>query len=64
MSQLFQITEEDLSTLERECPALLGVNYEGCNDPLTHRRWQEVKRILSDVRWNYGPPSNVENIEP
>lgn len=64
MSQFFQVSEEDLQTLERECPALLSTNYDGCNEPLTRKRWEEVKRILSNIRWNYGPPSQVETIDP
>lgn len=55
----FQITEEDLALLESECPRLLQASMMDCNDPVTHKRWQEIKRILSDVRWNYGPPTEV-----
>lgn len=55
----FQIAELDLATLEAELPALLDGVYPSCNDPVTRKRRLEVKSILSNVRWNYGPPSDV-----
>lgn len=35
-----------------------------CNEPLVRKQWERVKEILSNVRWNYGPPSQVEEIDP
>lgn len=63
MSKLYQITEEDLAALETELPALLDANMTACNDPLIRKRWEAVKLILSNVRWNYGPPQEVENLD-
>ena len=57
---LHQITEDDLAFMEREMPKILAADLTVCNDPLTQRRWDEVRQILSRVRWNYGPPTQVE----
>lgn len=63
-TKLFQITEYDLAVLEVELPRLLESACEACNDPLTRKRWQMVKGILSNVRWDYGPPSEVQLLSP
>ncbi len=62
MSKLFQIHEDDLAELERTLPQFsdaLMLN-------LTSRLRTQLRRcqtILSNVRWNYGPPTDVEIIE-
>lgn len=61
-TKLFQITETDLAVLEAEIPAILDASMMTCNDTITRKRWQLVKEIISNVRWNYGPPSQVEQI--
>ena len=58
--QLFQIYEADLSTIEREIPELMSASLMSCNDPLTRKKWEAVKAVLSNVRWNYGPPLAVK----
>lgn len=60
--KLYQITEDDLAMLESEMPRLMDSNLPTCNDPMTRKRWQAVKEILSNVRWNYGPPQEVEQL--
>ena len=60
--KLYQITEDDLAMLESEMPRLMDPNLPACNDPMTRKRWQAVKEILSNVRWNYGPPQEVEQL--
>lgn len=60
--KLYQITEDDLAMLESEMPRLMDSNLPACNDPMTRKRWQAVKEILSNVRWNYGPPQEVEQL--
>lgn len=58
---LHQINEEDLSSLERTLPQLS----DALMPILTNRlrtQLRQVQRILSDVRWNYGPASEVEVI--
>lgn len=63
MPRLFQIYEEDLAELERTLPQLAGA----LMPMLTNRLRIQIRRsqaILSDVRWNYGPPSDIERIIP
>lgn len=62
-TKLYQIKEDDLATLESELPRLLDAAAMTCNDAITRKRWQAVKEILSNVRWDYGPPQQVEAIE-
>jgi len=61
--RLFQINESDLSELERILPqvgeSLLPVM---SNRDRVHLR--RVQAILSNVRWNYGPPTEIEKIDP
>lgn len=61
--KLHQITEDDLATLERSIPLLVPclMNNMGNRERVLLRQIQE---ILSSVRWNYGPPSEIEKIEP
>jgi hypothetical protein len=59
-SRLFQIYEHDLVSLEDTIPALMEKAAMTCNDPLTRKQWQNLKEILSNVRWGYGPPLKVE----
>lgn len=59
--KLFQITEDDLQTLERIAPALCERMY-GHMDTQTRVRFDKIKAILSNVRWNYGPPLKVITI--
>lgn len=63
-TKLFQIKEDDLAVLESELPRVLDAAAMACNDALTRKRWQMVKEIISNVRWDYGPPSQVERIDP
>lgn len=62
----FQISEDDLSALESNLSLILA---EGVNDELFNVRpdlreaWQMTIKTLSDVRFNYGPPSEVHRID-
>lgn len=60
MSKLFQIYEADLQTLETALPRLQDALGEAMNRPDVQVAVQEVKEILSNVRWNYGPYSEVK----
>jgi hypothetical protein len=60
---MFRINEEDLSTLEQEIPELLNAAIMTCNNPISRKRWDIVKTILSNVRWGYGPPLSVEILQ-
>lgn len=61
-TQLFQINENDLGELERILPKLAEAMMPiiSNRDRVLLRRCQN---ILSNVRWNYGPPSHVERID-
>jgi hypothetical protein len=61
-TRLLQITEDDLISLESTLPDLMWRESLACNDTLTRKKWESVKAILSNIRWNYGPPSEVETI--
>lgn len=58
MSKLFQIYEEDLGELERTLPQLAEALMPALNGRL-RVQLRRVQNILSNVRWNYGPPSEV-----
>jgi hypothetical protein len=58
MPKLLQIHEDDLVTLERTLPQLADALARTA-DNRQRVQLRQVQRILSDVRWNYGPPSEV-----
>lgn len=65
MSKLFQISEEDLRTLEQSLPVLSEVIVTAGRSALNNRvrgHLRRVKQILSDVRWHDGPPTEVEEL--
>lgn len=47
---IYQIYEADLSLLEREIPSLMDSAAGTCNDPLTRKRWEAIKTVLSNVK--------------
>lgn len=59
MSLLFQVHEDDLADLERIIPQLSSAMLPHL-DPKLKTQLRRIQKILSDVRWNYGPPSHVE----
>ena len=61
MSKLFQIYEENLSELERLLPEL-GEAFADNLTPRIKTQLRRCKAILSDVRWNYGPPLSIEKV--
>ncbi len=63
MSKLFQIKEDDLGALEATMPQLADALMPVLNNRL-RVQLRRVQQVLSDVRWNYGPPSDVEIISP
>lgn len=63
-SRMFQVYEQDLEELERILPDLcsrlysqLGKEAPGATKLRTQLR--KCKEIISDIRWNYGPPLDV-----
>lgn len=61
MGKLFQIHEDDLGRLESILPQLADALMPVLDNRL-RVKIRQVKQILSDVRWDYGPPSEVEVI--
>lgn len=67
--KLFQINEDDLQTLEQIVPGLCdrlqSLDF-AANGPKHQNelktKIRQVRRILTDVRWNYGPPEIIEQI--
>ena len=62
MSKLFQIYEDDLCELEKIIPSIadaLAINL----NPQLRTKFRVVQKILSNVRWNYGPLENVKVVE-
>lgn len=65
-TRLFPIHEDDLEVLEREMPNLCHIcesshNYNGnacLKDALSM-----MKKIISDVRWGYGPAQELHKVE-
>ena len=61
-SRLFQIHEDDLATLEHTLPQIADALMDRMDGRL-RVQVRRVKDILSNVRWNYGPPSHVTRID-
>ncbi len=61
MSKLFQIYEEDLGELERLLPQIAEAVTPALNNKL-RVQLRRCQSIMSSVRWNYGPHTNVEII--
>lgn len=61
-TKMFQITEDDLADLERIMPRIADemMVHLTARTKIGLRR---IQKILSDVRWNYGPPGEVEVIQ-
>lgn len=59
MPAMFQIHADDLCQLEAILPKLMEAHVV---NPRERGQWRVVKRILSDVRFNYGPHEGVEII--
>ena len=62
MSQMFRIQEDDLAELERAIPRLADrlTCAENLLDNKLRTNLRRMQTILSNVRWNYGPPSEIE----
>lgn len=60
--KLFQINEDDLVLLERILPELQDDMMPYMTN--RHRRkFRLLQKILINVRWNYGPPTDIEVID-
>lgn len=58
--KLHQINSDDLATLEELCPELLWLLDEKLNNTAIRMKARRVKEILSNVRWGYGPPQEIQ----
>lgn len=56
--KLFQINEDDLAAMERTLPELASALYPTMDNRL-RVQLRRMQNILGNVRWNYGPPSDV-----
>lgn len=59
MAALFQIHEDDLAELERVLPQIANLMMTRLDGRL-RVQFRRCQAILSNVRWNYGPPDEVE----
>lgn len=61
MPQVFQMHEESLAELERLLPELSEALVPALT-PRLKTKLRRCKAILSDIRWDYGPPLESEAI--
>lgn len=59
---LFMVHQNDLETLERDLPLLLREMGLALNHKRNQVRWRRVIEIIRNIRWDYGPPTEVEEI--
>lgn len=55
-TRLFQISEPDLAELERLLPEFCAAAGMNINITRYRKQFEKAKEIISNVRWNYGPP--------
>jgi hypothetical protein len=60
--KLFRIYEDDLAKLETMLPRLADALGVAMNRPDVQVMVGEVKEIVSNVRWDYGPHTEVKRI--
>lgn len=63
MARMLQIHDEDLATLERTLPQFADALMPTLDNRL-RVQLRQVQQILSNVRWNYGPPTEVVVLPP
>jgi hypothetical protein len=61
MSKLFQIEESDLGELEKLLPEICQ-SVMATLDNRLRMKFRKCQAIVSNVRWGYGPPTDVEII--
>lgn len=59
---MFQISSEDLAQLEEILPKVFWGKFPAIG-PVDRKRWRTVQTILSNVRWGYGPPRDIERVK-
>ncbi len=58
----YQINADDLAALEEILPEFQWACHQRVNDTAVRMKFRRVKEILSNIRWGYGPPREVEII--
>lgn len=59
--KFFQVNEDDLAEMERTLPSLADLTMATL-DNRQRVQWRRVQEILTRIRWNYGPPTDVKII--
>lgn len=62
----FMVPEDDLATLESALSLIMreGVDWTQLNGREDIRdSWKQVKEILSNIRFDYGPPQEAHRVE-
>ena len=60
----FHVSQEDLETLERLLPKLMWDSaMPGAWTTQQRVQWAKVQKIVSDIRWDGGPPLEVHRVE-
>ncbi len=62
-TKLFQIKENDLADLERVLPRLFEKHMRAFDNNQDRVAIRVIQRIITDIRWNYGPASDVKDME-
>lgn len=61
--KLFRITEDDLVALEHILPLVFWkLTCTPKAQPEDRVQFRRVQKILTDIRWDYGPPEEVAEI--
>lgn len=58
--KLYQINADDLEYLESAMPVICFRCGELLNDTDVRMKFRRIKEIVSNIRWDYGPPSEVQ----
>lgn len=56
----YRINEDDLQKLEMALPRICELSGQALNNPEAQVLFAEAKEIISNIRWDYGPPQAVE----
>lgn len=59
VTRMFQISEDDLRKMESGLPRIMVIAGEALNNAGVQALFGEMKDIISNVRWDYGPPQEV-----
>lgn len=65
MPALFRVTEDDLATLEHVLPQIARDLCTALTTPAAPRirkQLRQVQEIVTNIRWDYGPPTEVTTI--